>query len=103
MSEAVLLYTLFGGEDEARDVARTLVEEGLVGCANIGAAVTSIYRWQGKVEEEREIPALFKLAPAMLEEAKARLAELHSYEEPAILHWPAGTTAGYGAWLAADA
>ena len=52
-----------------------------------------------KVEEEAEIPVLFKLSFVKLDTAKARLAELHPYDEPAILHWQAGTTQGYAAWL----
>ena len=99
MSDAAILYSLFESEEDAKRVARTLVEEELVGCANIGAGVTSIYRWHGALEEAREVPVLFKLAPERLEAAKARLADLHPYDEPAILHWTAGSSAGYAAWL----
>ncbi len=97
-----MLYSLFGTPAEAKEAAHVLVEEGLVACANIGGAVTSIYRWQSAIEEETEIPVLFKLAPQRLDAAEARLAELHSYDEPAILHWPAQTTEGYGRWLASE-
>ena len=59
MSGVVLVYSLFGSAEQARAVARTLVEERLAACANILGPCTSIYEWQGKVEEGAEVPVLF--------------------------------------------
>ena len=56
----VTVYATFGSDEEARRIARTLVEERLAACANILAPCHSIYRWQGKIEEAAEVPALFK-------------------------------------------
>lgn len=88
MSDIVSVYAVFGSADEARRIARLVVEERLAACANILAPCHSIYRWQGKVEEAEEVPVLFKTAAAQAEALLARLAELHSYDVPAAVVWP---------------
>ena len=88
MTDIVTVYATFGSEEEARRVARTLVEEGLAACANALAPCHSIYRWQGKIEEAPEHPVLFKTAAARAETLLARIAELHSYDVPAAVVWP---------------
>ena len=103
MSDIVTVYATFGSEEEARRIARTLVEEGLAACANVLSACHSIYRWQGKVEEAEEVPALFKVAaegaPALL----ARIEELHSYDVPAAVVWPiADALDSYASWVEAE-
>jgi periplasmic divalent cation tolerance protein len=103
MSEIVTVYATFGSEEEARRIARTLVEEGLAACANILAPCQSIYRWKGKVEEAAEVPALFKTAAARADALIARIAELHSYDVPAAVVWPiADALADYRRWVASE-
>jgi periplasmic divalent cation tolerance protein len=99
----VTLYATFGSDEEARRIARILVEEGLAACANILAPCRSIYRWQGTVEEAEEVPALFKTRADAAEALIARLAELHSYDVPAAVVWPiAQALPAYAAWVAAE-
>ena len=84
----VTVYATFGSDEEARRVARTLVEEGLAACANLLAPCHSVYRWQGKVEEAGEVPVLFKTGADAAPRLLARLSELHSYDVPAAVAWP---------------
>ena len=58
--EAVILYTTWPDADTARACAGAAVEAGLAACANILAPMTSVYRWEGVLEEAAEVPALFK-------------------------------------------
>ena len=100
MPEIVSVYATFGSEEEARYVARTLVDEGLAACANILAPCRSIYRWQSEVEEADEVPTLFKTAGARAGALLARLAELHSYDVPAGVVWPiADALDSYAKWI----
>jgi periplasmic divalent cation tolerance protein len=100
MSDIATVYATFASEEEARRIARLLVEEGLAACANILAPCHSIYRWQGKIEEASEVPALFKTAAARADALLARLAELHSYDVPAAVVWPiVETLDDYRAWI----
>lgn len=79
---------VFAAAEEAERIAETVVAEALAACANILAPCRSIYRWQGKMERADEAPALFKTTADGAEALIARIAELHSYDVPAIVVWP---------------
>ncbi|WP_114952462.1 divalent-cation tolerance protein CutA [Sphingosinicella terrae] len=105
MSEAaagaiVTLYSTFGSEEEARRVARQLVEERLAACANVLAPCHSVYRWQSEVEEAQEVPVLFKTRADRAAAAIARIGALHSYDVPAAVAWPiADALDSYRQWI----
>ena len=88
MSRIASVYAVFGSEEEARRIVRTLVDERLAACANILGACHSVYRWKGKVEEGEEVAAIFKVSADAAERLMGRLAELHSYQVPAAVVWP---------------
>lgn len=103
MSEIVSIYSTFGSQEEARRIARLLVEEKLAACANILAPCHSIYRWKGKIEEAEEVPVIFKTAASSAESLMARLAELHSYDAPAAVTWPIGDALeSYRNWVVTE-
>ncbi|HEY0131494.1 MAG TPA: divalent-cation tolerance protein CutA [Allosphingosinicella sp.] len=103
MSPIVTVYATFASDEEARRIARTLVEERLAACANILGACLSIYRWQGEVEEAEEVAALFKTRAGRAEALIARLTELHSYDVPAAVVWPIPEASpAYASWVAAE-
>ncbi len=87
MTGIVSVYATFGSEEEARQIARTLVEERFAACANILGACHSIYRWHGKVEEAAEVAALFKVTAGGADALIRRLGEVHSYDVPAAAVW----------------
>lgn len=86
---AALIWSPFESQESAELAASALVEEGLVACANILPHMTSIFRYEGKVQQASEVGALFKTDARLLERATARLAELHPYQTPAICGWVA--------------
>lgn len=100
-SPAVLLvFCTFPDEAVARSVATTLVEEQLVACVTLSPAVTSIYRWEGKVETAGEVLALMKTTPATYDALEARLQTLHPYDVPEILAVPVERgLPGYLRWV----
>ena len=99
----VSVYATFGNDTEARTIARQLVEERLAACANILAPCQSIYRWQGRIEEAQEVPAIFKTRADTAARLIARLSELHSYDVPAAVAWPIGEALeDYRRWLLAE-
>ena len=87
MTDIVSIYALFGSAEEARSICRTAVEEGLAACANILAPCHSLYRWQGRIEEASEVPAVLKTRADLSERLIARIDALHSYEVPAAVAW----------------
>ena len=99
----VSVYAVFADADEARRIATVAIGERLAACANIFAPCRSIYRWQGAVEEADEVPALFKARADKADALVARIAELHSYEVPAITIWPIDRALGaYADWVKAE-
>ena len=84
---AMLAWCPFPTEAEAREVADALLDEGLVACANIIPAMVSLYRWQGEKGESRESGVLFKTHSQVAGRMADRLAQLHSYQSPAIMLW----------------
>ncbi len=70
--------------DEAKRIARTVIEEKLGACANI-FPITSIYRWHGNVEEEGEYALFIKTKTELVDRLTSRVRDLHSYETPCIV------------------
>lgn len=87
-TDRVLMYVTTSGEDEAARIARALVEERLVACANILPPVRSFYRWEGKVQDDREVVFVAKTTRALVSDVIRRVQEMHSYDVPAILALP---------------
>src|SRR5262249_35102299 len=91
------VYITAPNQDVALRIARTLVEERLAACVNILGPVTSVYRWEGKIEQEGEIALIAKTSTERLDELTARVKAVHPYQVPCIVAWP--IEAGYGPYL----
>lgn len=97
---SALIWSPFADEDSAAAVARQLLDEGLVACANILPPMRSLYVWRGERGEACEVAVLFKTDTSLLDRATARLAEIHPYETPAVLGWRVDAVAAPTAqWL----
>ena len=87
MPEQVLLaLSAFPDVETANDIARMLVAEKFVACANIIPAVHSIYRWKGKVEAGGEALVFFKTTRDRQKAFQDKLRSLHPYELPEIIY-----------------
>jgi len=78
-------------------IAHALVEERLAACVNVVPGITSVYRWQGKVEKAAECLLISKTGVEKFEALKKRVQELHPYEVPEIIAIP--ITAGSSEYL----
>jgi periplasmic divalent cation tolerance protein len=103
MAEPVVELVLTSEADpqRAEALALALLERRLVGCVTLQPC-NSQYHWQGRIERATEVLLLLKTRPERLEELRRTLEQLHSYETPMWLHWRAGSSHGYGGWLAAE-
>lgn len=98
--ELVIVYITAPSSEEARSLARMLVEERLAACVNIIGGVTSVYRWNGAIEEAGEVSMLVKTAADRFDALVARVRELHSYRTPCALELTIRRgDAGYLRWL----
>lgn len=94
------MLTTLGADADAAALARTLVDERLAACVNILPTMTSVYRWQGKVEQDREQQIVIKTATDRVPALMVRLRELHPYELPECLVLSATGSGEYLAWVA---
>jgi len=100
MTEMLIVFTTFATEEDAARVARVLVEERLVACANVLPGARSLYRWEGKVADEREVVVLMKTRKQDWAAFLSRLHELHPYDTPeCVAVRVAAGARKYMAWL----
>lgn len=82
MTDKRIILTTTGSPEEARKIARHMVENRLAACVNIVAPVESIYRWQGKVETSEEWLLLIKTTADRSPGVQDAIRKLHSYDLP---------------------
>lgn len=103
MDRVALVYTTFPSEVEAAGVGRRLVEARLAACVNIFPAMTSIYEWEGKMEETAEAAMIIKTRAALAEQVMGEVRTLHPYATPALLVIGVdGGGASYMEWIMAQ-
>ena len=88
MTPVRIVFCTIDSTDAARKLARRLVEERLAACVNIIGNVTSVYKWEGRIEEDAELLLVIKTRDGRLRELMDRIGELHPYDVPEILCWP---------------
>jgi periplasmic divalent cation tolerance protein len=80
----LLLISTCPSEEEANRIAKALLKQKLIACANI-FPIRSIYWWKGKLEESKEFLLIMKTLEESLEEVERRIRLLHPYEIPEII------------------
>lgn len=87
-TKEIVVYITAPSGDEAARIAGALVEAGLSACVNIIDNVRSIYRWQGKIEDDREVLMIAKTRKELFRKLSDKVRELHSYDVPEIIALP---------------
>ena len=99
----LLVLTNLPDRPAAEKLAQTLVGERLAACVSILAPCRSVYRWNGVVQSEEEIPVLAKTTSERYAALEAAIRSNHPYELPEIVAVPIrGGLPGYLAWVAAE-
>ena len=88
MYEFIVVFVTAGSSAEGERLARALVEERLAACVNRIAALQSVYRWEGKVEESTEELLIIKTRADLFMALEKRVRELHSYAVPEVIALP---------------
>ena len=92
MTDKFVVLVTCGSTVEAKRIARAVVEARLAACVNIlPGAVSSIYRWKGKIDTTRERLLLIKTSRKHLAKLQAAVERLHSYEVPEFIALPVAT------------
>ena len=98
--ELVSVTTTADDIEQLARLARSLVEERLIACANLAPGVRSIYRWEGTTNDEPEALAVLHTTADRAERVVVRVRELHPYDTPQILVTPVlAADPGYADWV----
>lgn len=98
--QPVFVYSTAPTESEALLIARAVLERKLAACANIIPAMTSLYWWQGVLEQAQESVVIFKTTEAAVVALTEAIKALHSYECPCVAVLPVtGGSAEYLGWI----
>src|SRR5205085_1832509 len=73
---------------EVGELVRLLLRRRLIACGTLLPRARSLYRWQSKVADEREVVVLLKTRSARLDELQSAFGELHAYKVPEQLALP---------------
>ena len=96
----MLVFCTFPDMEKAREIGSGIISEGLAACVNLVPQVESIYLWEGKIQSENEVLAIFKLRSDGFDILEKILSERHPYEVPEIVGVAADSVnAGYLDWV----
>jgi periplasmic divalent cation tolerance protein len=103
MTETLVVLVTTPTAEKAAEIARALVEERLAACGNVVPGLRSIYRWEGKVQDDAEALLVLKTTRARFEALRERVLALHPYEVPEVIALPVEAgSAPYLAWIARE-
>ena len=88
MSDPIIVLVTCGSEEEALKIANALVESRLAACVNLVAPIRSIYRWEGRMWDEKEWLLIIKTQKNRFEDLEKKIKSLHSYSVPEIVSVP---------------
>ncbi len=96
----LLVITTLGDEEDAARVAKALVERRLAACVNIVGPIRSIYRWQGKIEDDSERLLLIKTRADRFTDLERAIGEILPYDVPELIAVPIERgAAAYLGWI----
>ena len=88
MSDAIVVLCTCPDNTSAHELAQTLLSEKLAACVNLIPQVTSLYYWQGQLEESQEVQLIIKTRRTLFGVLQERLLALHPYDVPEVLALP---------------
>jgi periplasmic divalent cation tolerance protein len=100
MTDKIVVLSTAGSEDEARAIARGLVESRLAACVNVVPGLRSVYRWKEELREDSEWLLVIKSRRDLFAALEEKLGRMHSYEVPEVVALAVvDGSSGYLAWV----
>ncbi|MDQ7031140.1 MAG: divalent-cation tolerance protein CutA [Desulfonauticus sp.] len=81
-------YITTSSLEEAKKIARHLLERRLIACANIYPQVESMFWWEGKIDKATEVVLIIKTSGHRLAEIEKEVLKIHSYNCPCVVFLP---------------
>jgi periplasmic divalent cation tolerance protein len=100
MADEIIVLITAASKEEASRIGTALVNEHIAACVNIVPQVSSLFFWEGKIQDESELLLIAKSRQPLLERLIARVKALHSYSVPEVIALPIiGGSSQYLSWL----
>ena len=94
------VYMTAGSIEEAKSIGKILVGQNLAACVNLLENMTSIYKWEEKLEESQEIILIAKTRKTLMPQLIETVNSHHSYDCPCILELPVqGGNSDFLSWI----
>jgi periplasmic divalent cation tolerance protein len=87
-SEYLVAFITVGDPEEARMISGELVSQKRAACVNIIPQIKSIFRWEGRIEEETESLLVVKTRVELFSDLIDLVKGIHSYDVPEIIALP---------------
>ena len=94
----IFIYITNPTKEEARKIAKHLLEKKLIACGNIFES-NSLYNWEGKLADENEFVLITKTTEDKFEDVRKEVESIHSYEVPCIIKLPVTANDKYSDWM----
>ena len=79
----IIIISTYPNKKSITKIANELVQNKIAACVNI-TKISSIYSWQGKIENASEYIALFKTTQKNKKSLKEKIKASHPYDVPEI-------------------
>ncbi|XP_023335834.1 protein CutA homolog [Eurytemora carolleeae] len=80
MEEFSMAFVTAPTADKAKELASGIVSGKLAACVNIIPGITSVYEWQGKIEEDSEVLMMIKTRTTSIPELTEYVRKNHPYD-----------------------
>lgn len=84
MDQIKIILTTCATEDDAEKISKALLDGDLAACCNIIRDVRSIFKWKGKIEDEKEVLVLIKTRKGKVKDVLFAVERLHTYDLPPV-------------------
>ncbi len=81
----IVVFITVSSPEEGEKIGKALVEKRLAACVNIIPGLRSIYRWEGKICDDRELLLIAKTTEELFKELEQEVKSQHSYKVPEII------------------
>lgn len=80
-----IVYVTIPDMNSAQILAHKIIDTNLAACVNIIPQLTSIYKWEGKINEDSELLMMIKTSTDKVDQLSKFVRENHSYSVPEVI------------------
>jgi periplasmic divalent cation tolerance protein len=86
--DCIVIYVTCASKYQAHRIAKTLLDDRLIACANIISGIESRFLWKGRLDSAKEALIIMKTVMVNFRSVEKAVKELHSYDCPEIIAVP---------------